>query len=71
VTLKLQGGPMSSAQIAAFEAEPYHREAVLVRQWDDQGKIAGLRTPDFSHYRGLIDRLAAVSKTARQEQASN
>jgi phosphonate degradation associated HDIG domain protein len=57
-TLKLQGGPMSSAEVDAFEAEPYRREAILVRQWDDQGKIAGLRTPDFNHYRALLDRLA-------------
>jgi [1-hydroxy-2-(trimethylamino)ethyl]phosphonate dioxygenase len=60
VTLKLQGGPMSSVEIAAFETEPYHRAALLVRHWDDQGKIAGLRTPDFGHYRVLIDRLAAA-----------
>jgi phosphonate degradation associated HDIG domain protein len=62
-TLRLQGGPMSAAEIAAFEAQPYRREAVLVRQWDDQGKIAGLRTPDFTHYRALIDRLASTSAT--------
>jgi gamma-butyrobetaine dioxygenase len=61
LTLKLQGGPMSQAEVAAFEAEPYRREAVLVRQWDDQGKIAGLRTPDFSSYRAIIDRLAAAA----------
>lgn len=60
VTLKLQGGPMSSAEVAAFEAEPHHRDAVRVRQWDDQGKIPGLRTPDFGYYRVLIDRLAAA-----------
>jgi [1-hydroxy-2-(trimethylamino)ethyl]phosphonate dioxygenase len=71
LTLKLQGGPLSRAEIAAFEAEPYHREAVLVRQWDDQGKIAGLRTPDFNHYRALIDRLAAASATVRQDQENN
>jgi len=60
LTLKLQGGPMSSAEVAAFKAEPYHREAVLVRQWDDRGKIAGLSIADFAHYRVLIDRLAAA-----------
>jgi phosphonate degradation associated HDIG domain protein len=60
VTLKLQGGPMSAAEVAAFEAEPYHRDAVLVRRCDDQGKIAGLRTAGFAHYRALIDRLAAT-----------
>ena len=62
VTLKLQGGPMSSAEIAAFEAEPYHREALQVRQWDDQGKIPGLRTPDLGYYRALIDRLARPTR---------
>jgi len=71
LTLKLQGGPMVAAEIAAFEAEPYHRDAVRVRQWDDQGKIAGLRTPDFSHYRALIDRLAAPPERMRQNQAGN
>jgi len=57
-TLKLQGGPMAAAEIAAFESEPYWREAVRVRRWDDQGKIAGLKTPEFAHYRPLIERLA-------------
>jgi predicted HD phosphohydrolase len=61
LTLKLQGGPMSPGEIAAFRTEPYHCEAILVRQWDDQGKIAGLSTPDLSHYRVTIDRLAAAS----------
>ena len=50
-TLKLQGGPMSTEEIAAFESEPYWRDAVRVRRWDDQGKVAGLKTPDFEHYR--------------------
>ena len=58
-TLELQGGPMSAAEIAAFEAQPYHREALLLRHWDDQGKIAGMQTPDFNHYRVLIERLYA------------
>ena len=64
VTLKLQGGPMSAVEVSAFEAEPFRREALLVRQWDDRGKVAGLRTPDFSHYRPRIDRLAASVRQA-------
>jgi gamma-butyrobetaine dioxygenase len=58
LTLKLQGGPMAVAEIAAFESEPYWREAVQVRRWDDEGKVAGLRTPDFRDYAALIERLA-------------
>ena len=60
VTLKLQGGPMIGPEVAAFEARPYWRDAIRVRQWDDEGKVAGLRTPDFSAYAALIDRLATA-----------
>jgi phosphonate degradation associated HDIG domain protein len=58
ITLKLQGGPMSPAEIAAFEAEPHWREALVVRRCDDQGKLQGLRTADLEHYRPLIERWA-------------
>jgi phosphonate degradation associated HDIG domain protein len=58
VTLSLQGGPMSEAEVRAFEAEPFFREAVLLRQCDEQAKIAGLPTSGFSHYRHLIEGLA-------------
>jgi phosphonate degradation associated HDIG domain protein len=57
-TLKLQGGPMSPKEIAAFESEPYWQDAVRLRKWDDQGKVADLETPGFEHYRPLIDRHA-------------
>jgi phosphonate degradation associated HDIG domain protein len=58
-TLKLQGGPMSAHEVARFEAEAFHEDAVRVRRWDDQGKIAGLVTPDLAGYREMIERLAA------------
>lgn len=64
-TLALQGGPMNAAERRAFEAEPFWREAVLLRQFDDQGKIAGLKTPPFEHYRPLIDRLARTAPPVR------
>ena len=59
VTLKLQGGPMSPAEVARFETERYHREAVLIRRCDDQGKVAGLKTPAMLDYRALIEEWAA------------
>ena len=58
VTLKLQGGPMAAHEVAQFEAEPFYRDAVRVRQWDDQGKVAGLKTPGLGDYRALIEALA-------------
>jgi phosphonate degradation associated HDIG domain protein len=57
-TLKLQGGPMSANEVARFEAEPFWREALRVRRWDDQGKVAGLKTLALRDYAPLIDRLA-------------
>lgn len=54
-TLKLQGGPMSAAEIAQFEKERYYREAVRIRHWDDQGKVAGLVTPTLESYRTLLE----------------
>jgi phosphonate degradation associated HDIG domain protein len=58
VTLKLQGGPMSAPEIARFEAEPFHRDAVQVRRYDDLGKVAGLQTQGLADYRPMILRLA-------------
>lgn len=58
VTLKLQGGPMGSSELLQFETERFHREAIQIRRWDDQGKVAGLNTPGLAEYRGLIDEFA-------------
>lgn len=57
-TLKLQGGPMSAHEVAQFERERFCQEAVRVRRWDDQGKVAGLKTATFADYAALIGRLA-------------
>jgi phosphonate degradation associated HDIG domain protein len=58
LTLKLQGGPMSPGEVAAFETERHFREAVRVRQWDDRGKVAGMTTPGLTDFRALIEALA-------------
>jgi len=58
-TLKLQGGPMSSSELARFETQPFWREALRVRRWDDQGKVAGLKTLALSDHAPLIERVAA------------
>jgi [1-hydroxy-2-(trimethylamino)ethyl]phosphonate dioxygenase len=57
-TLKLQGGPMSTAEIARFEQERYCREAVTIRRFDDQGKVVGLLTPALETYRPLLESIA-------------
>ena len=57
-TLKLQGGPMSQREQAQFEDERFAREAVRLRLWDDQGKVAGLKTAPLEEYAALIERVA-------------
>jgi phosphonate degradation associated HDIG domain protein len=59
-SLALQGGPMSPQEVEAFEANPHAEAAIRLRQWDEQGKIVGLKTPDLEHYRPLV---AAALKT--------
>jgi [1-hydroxy-2-(trimethylamino)ethyl]phosphonate dioxygenase len=57
-TLELQGGPMSRQELVRFEREPFSQQAVRLRRWDDQGKVAGLSTPALNDYGALIERLA-------------
>jgi [1-hydroxy-2-(trimethylamino)ethyl]phosphonate dioxygenase len=57
-TLKLQGGPMTAQEVARFEREPHYRDAVRVRRWDDQGKVAGLAVPPLESYRRMIETAA-------------
>ena len=59
-TLSLQGGPMSDSEVAEFRQNPFHSEAVLVRRWDEGGKVPGMATRSFVEYepllQGVVDR---------------
>jgi predicted HD phosphohydrolase len=56
-SLNLQGGPMSSAEIAEFEKNPNVKEIVKVRYYDDAGKRANLKTQPFSYYAPMVQRV--------------
>jgi phosphonate degradation associated HDIG domain protein len=55
LSLHLQGGPCSPAEVADFERNPFAAEAVRLRRWDDLGKIEGLETPPLEHYRPALE----------------
>ena len=61
-SLQLQGGPMDAAEVAAFEQNPFGRDAVRVRRWDEAAKIAGMPTRSFRDYvpllQGVVDAFA-------------
>ena len=60
-SLALQGGPFDVTGIAEFEAQPFHREAVQVRLWDDGGKVSGLHVPSFVDLRPLLERVSLAA----------
>lgn len=57
-SLALQGAVMDAAAVRDFEQNDLYREAVALRRWDDEAKIAGLCVPSLEQYRPLILRFA-------------
>jgi phosphonate degradation associated HDIG domain protein len=49
-SLALQGGPMSQAEVAAFEALPGFQAAVRLRRFDESAKVKNLAVPDVAHF---------------------
>lgn len=52
-TLAFQGGPMSDAEAAAFEADPLFADMVRLRTWDDLAKETGQPLPDLSRFKAM------------------
>jgi phosphonate degradation associated HDIG domain protein len=65
-SLRLQGGPMTAAEAAAFERGPHGADAVALRHWDDGAKIPGLTVPGLQAYRARLE--AALREGPRQGQ---
>jgi gamma-butyrobetaine dioxygenase len=53
-SLAAQGGPLTPAEAAAFGCRNGADEAVLLRGWDDAGKVVGLDVPALDQYRSLL-----------------
>lgn len=53
-SLNVQGGPMSAEEITRFEDNAYHADAVKLRLYDDDGKVAGLTIKPVSAYRAAM-----------------
>lgn len=68
-SLALQGGPMSPAEVEAFERLSHHEAATLVRRWDDRAKVAGLVVAHFADYRSLLARLASAPTSVVTERS--
>lgn len=55
-TLELQGGPMSAEEVREFERNPFYKDAVKLRGWDDLAKDPDLTTPGIDHFMGYVSR---------------
>jgi phosphonate degradation associated HDIG domain protein len=49
-SLELQGGPMSLAEVADFQALPHYNAAVRLRRFDEEAKVKGLKVPGVDHF---------------------
>ncbi|MFJ4713721.1 inositol oxygenase family protein [Streptomyces sp. NPDC088785] len=58
LTLAAQGGPMTPAEVAAYEADPHGAAAVELRQADDAGKVVGLDAGLLEDWRPLLTLVA-------------
>jgi phosphonate degradation associated HDIG domain protein len=56
LSLSLQGGPMSSEEVAAFRAGPHAGAAVTLRRYDEQAKEKDLETPPVAHFLPAVAR---------------
>ena len=55
VSLKLQGGIMSDDEAKKFVSLKFHDDAILLRKYDDEGKIPNIKIKKIEDYRNLIN----------------
>ena len=55
VSLKLQGGVMSDSETEKFTSLKFHCDAILLRKYDDEGKIPNFKMRKIENYRNLIN----------------
>ena len=55
VSLKLQGGIMNDNEAKKFVSFKFHNDAILLRKYDDEGKIPNIKMNKIEDYRNLIN----------------
>ena len=55
VSLKLQGGIMNDNEAKKFVSLKFHDKAILLRKYDDEGKIQNIKMKKIEDYRNLIN----------------
>jgi len=53
-SLELQGGPLTTEQVQEFQQDPFWKDAVRLRRWDDDAKIPGLPVAGTGKYENVL-----------------
>lgn len=61
LSLMLQGGPMTPAEVELFLGEPGRTEALQLRRYDEMGKAQDAPPADLASYRDMLLELARPS----------
>lgn len=56
-SLSLQGGAFDAATLREFEQQPFARDALSLRRWDDRAKVVGQLVPPIEQY---AERMASL-----------
>ena len=56
ISLKIQGGPFENKQAKAFINEPFMKESVELRKFDDLAKIEGKKIPNIEYFRKYVEK---------------
>ena len=56
-SLELQGGIFTEAEATEFISQPYAKDAVKLRMWDDLAKVKNLKTPNLDYFVPAIEKL--------------
>jgi len=59
-SMELQGGIMDFDEQERFERNPWHKDAIALRRYDDAGKVSGLAVRPIEDYVPLLDSLLSA-----------
>lgn len=58
---------MSEDEIQAFVCEPYYREALRLREWDDLAKEASMPLPELGIFKPFIEQRIVIRNSSQQQ----
>ena len=54
ISLKIQGGIMGDEEAKTFISLRFHKEALILRKYDDDGKVPNIKIKKIDNYKNLI-----------------